>query len=325
MKLSLCIAPGPQSREIAVQAERIGYERIWFYDSAALYEDIWIHLALVAEVTSRIGLGTAVLVPSNRHVMTTASAIATIERLAPGRLACAFGTGYTGRAVLGQRPLGWEAMRTYLEQLQGLLHGDVVEIDGQPCQMIHHPALAVPRPIRIPMLVSAFGPRGLSVSRELGDGWMGVTPPPEPVAWAVQMVHGSVLAPGESPASPRVVDAVGPWLAGMFHMGWETDPASLAALPGGPEWLACINSERPEGERHLSVHFGHITHLSEADRRGIAAMGEHLPWFGWVAEEEGLRTLAAKSAAAGTTELMYTPSGSDVVGEAERFYRALKG
>ena len=74
---------------------------MWLFDSAALYEDVWIWLGRLAEHTE-IDLGTAVLVPNLRHVMTTASAIATVERMAPGRLACGFGTGATARWVLEQ-------------------------------------------------------------------------------------------------------------------------------------------------------------------------------------------------------------------------------
>ena len=67
------------------------------------------------------------LVPNLRHVMTTASAIATIERMAPGRLACGFGTGATARWVLNKHALSWKTTRRYLEQLHALLQGDIVD------------------------------------------------------------------------------------------------------------------------------------------------------------------------------------------------------
>ncbi len=68
----------------------------------------------VAEATSLIGLGTAVLVPNLRHVMTTASAIATIDHLAPGRLTAGFGTGFTARFALDQAPLSWAMTEGYV-------------------------------------------------------------------------------------------------------------------------------------------------------------------------------------------------------------------
>ena len=126
MELSVTLPPGPRTLEYARLAQDLGYDRLWLYDSAALYEDVWVTLAQLAEHTD-LDLGTAVLVPSLRHVMTTASAIATIERLAPGRLSCGFGTGATARWVLGKKPLTWATTRRYLEQLRGLLNGEVVD------------------------------------------------------------------------------------------------------------------------------------------------------------------------------------------------------
>lgn len=323
MKISLACAPGPRTRELARRAEALGFDRLWLFDSAALYEDVWIHLAQVAEATTRIGLGTGVLVPNLRHVMTTASAIATIERLAPGRLACAFGTGFTARAVLGQKPLSWRFTRGYLEQLRGLLRGDVVEIEGRPCQMIHRPELARPRPLDVPLLLSAFGPKGLAITREIADGWMGFAPPPERFGWAAQLVTGTVLDPGESAQSARVVEAFGPWQVGMYHATWEWNRDAVAALPGGQVWLDAIAAERPERERHLAVHAGHVTHLTRADRLALGTFAGSIPWNGWVGDAADVMTRARAAQAAGTTELVYVPSGDDLVREATAFMGAV--
>ena len=325
MKISIGTPPGPRARELALRAEALGYDGIWLYDSAAIYEDVWAHLALIADATERIGLGTAVLVPNLRHVMATASAIATIDRLAPGRLSCAIGTGYTARLILGKGPLTWKFTREYVEELRGLLRGDVVTIDGERCQMIHRPELAKARPIEVPILLSAFGPKGLAIAKEIADGWMGAAPPPERFELAIHMVNGTVLAAGESPGAQRVVEAVGPWQAGMYHYLWENAREALPNVPGGRAWLEKIESERPEeAERHLGVHYSHCTHLSEADRLGLAAFGEEIPWHGWVGDADALRKRAEETAAAGTTELLYTPAGDDLIGEAERFYEAVK-
>ena len=94
-------------------AESLGYERVWAYDSPALYGDVWVALARVAEATDRIGVATGVAVPSLRHPVVTASAIATIEELAPGRLAGRVrhrvhrppGDGEAGHALVRPRPL----------------------------------------------------------------------------------------------------------------------------------------------------------------------------------------------------------------------------
>ena len=162
------------------------------------------------------------------------------------------------------------------------------------------------------------------MTREIADGWMGVSAPPEPFEWAVHMVNGTILAPGESSSAPRVIDDVGAWMVGAYHLAWEQDPTSLVAIPGGADWLAQIESERSEDERHLAVHYSHCTHLNTADRKAISAFGDAIPWHGWVGEAEEVRKRAEETAAAGTTEILYTPAGDDLLGQAETFYRAVE-
>src|SRR3954453_730006 len=101
LDISCAFATSLDTPEHIAVAERLGYERAWLYDSPALYPDVWVMLALAAERTERIGLGPGVLVPSLRHPMTNAAAIATLAALATGRVAVAVGAGFTGRYILG--------------------------------------------------------------------------------------------------------------------------------------------------------------------------------------------------------------------------------
>src|SRR4051795_11940735 len=127
IKLSCALATSMDTPEHVRIAEALGYERAWLYDSPALYPDVWVMLALAAERTERIGLGPAVLVPNLRHPITNAAAIATLAALAPGRVAVAIGSGFTGRFTLGQRPLPWAYVQSYVEAVRGLLRGEAVE------------------------------------------------------------------------------------------------------------------------------------------------------------------------------------------------------
>jgi 5,10-methylenetetrahydromethanopterin reductase len=326
-RVSVGFPPGPRSIELAKRAEDLGYSRVWLFDSAALYEDIWVWLALVAEHTE-IPLGTAVLVPNLRHVMTTASAIATIEGLAPGRLVCGFGTGATARWVLGKDALSWATTRRYLEQLRALLRGEVVEIDGAKTQMIHHPDLAPARPIDVPLLLSALGPKGKEIAREIADGVITIGAaggPLEGMDWVVQMVNGTVLDDGEDISTARVREALGPWGVLAYHGIWQVAGDAVDSLPLGTEWRGAIEAERPEGERHLAVHEGHATHVTDRDRVAVDAAGDLLGGFGWVGTVDDLHARADAAFAAGATELLYTPAGPDVAREMRAFASAVLG
>lgn len=147
-------------------AESLGFDYIGFYDSPALEPDVWLTMADALRATERIVVGTYVLIPHLRHPMVQASAIATLAQRWPGRLEIGLGTGFTGRMALGQRPLSWAYMRRFIGQLRGLLDGDDVEIDGAVTRMIHPPGYAPARPIEVPIVVAANGPKGIAVARE---------------------------------------------------------------------------------------------------------------------------------------------------------------
>lgn len=323
--ISVGLPPQPAAPDLAVLAEELGFERVWLYDSASIYEDIWIHLALIAERTSRIGLGTAVIVPNLRHVMATASAAATVARMAPGRLAIAVGTGFTARLVMNKRALSWATTETYVRQLRGLLAGEVVEIAGEKCQMIHHPDLAAARPIDVPILLSALGPKGQGIAAEIADGLMTVTAPEAPGAdWHVHMVNGTVLDPDEPATADRVIDAAGPWEALSHHGAWHLGGEEIMPmLPDGAEWLERVVADRPADERHLSVHEYHCTHVNDRDRPLLAGKGTaDNPWSGWVGDDADIAGRIAGSGEAGTTEVLYTPAGPDLAREMRAFARA---
>lgn len=126
MDISCAFATSLETPAHIAAAEEIGYRRAWCYDSPAVYCDIWMTLALAAERTERIGLGTAVLVPSLRHPIVNAAAIAGLAEMAQGRVVVAIGTGWTGRVMLGKQPMRWADVRDYVKALRGLLRGERV-------------------------------------------------------------------------------------------------------------------------------------------------------------------------------------------------------
>ena len=81
MKISAAFPPTPETPEHIELAEQLGYETAWVYDTPALQLDVWMILALAATRTKKIKLGPGVLIPSLRHPMVTASAIATLVSL----------------------------------------------------------------------------------------------------------------------------------------------------------------------------------------------------------------------------------------------------
>jgi 5,10-methylenetetrahydromethanopterin reductase len=281
---------------------------------------VWVTLAEVALGTRRIGLGPAVLVPSLRHVMVNAAAIATLEDLAPGRLSVALGTGFSGRHLLGQRPIAWSALAAYLRALRALLRGEVVQVEGRGLQMRHPPGYGAPRPLVTPILVAADGPKGVSVARELADGVMSSDVPPAGFAWRALVRMGTVLETGEAPDSARALEAVGPGLTMLYHAAYERGAEAVDALPGGREWRREIEQIPPE-IRHLHVHGAHLVGLTELDRRHLAP---GLMAYALTGTRDELRKRVSEVEAAGVTELVYSPMGPDVPRELRAMAEAVR-
>jgi 5,10-methylenetetrahydromethanopterin reductase len=319
LTLSCAFATSNDSHAHARVAESLGYRRAWFYDSPALYPDVWVQLCRAAERTERIGLGPAVLVPSLRHPMTNAAAIATLAQLAGReRVAVAIGSGFTGRLTLGQRPLPWKYVCEYVRALRGLLRGEAVEWEGRAIQMMHPPGYGTPRPLEVPFVIAAAGAKGIAAARELGDGVFG-SAAIGGFAWSVLLAMGTVLDPGESPGSERALAAAGHAAAVGLH--WAIEHGQLGALPNGAEWAAVYESV-PEPRRHLALHDQHLIAVNARDRAFVS--GELLAKQGLALDRAGWRAKLAALEAQGVTEIAYQPAGPNVPRELEAMAEAAR-
>jgi 5,10-methylenetetrahydromethanopterin reductase len=316
LTLSCAFATSPESHEHARIAESLGYARAYFYDSPPLYPDVWVQLCRAAERTERIGLGPAVLVPSLRHPMTNAAAIATLAGIAgQERVTIAVGSGFTARMAMGQRAMRWADVADYVRALQGLLRGEVVTWEDQPIQMMHSPGMVPPRPIEVGWLIGAAGRKGMAVARELGGGVFGGVPL-RGFDWSVSLVYGTVLDDGEDPGSEHAIDAAGHAGAMLLHYAAEHDglPEDQAR-----DYLAAYAGV-PEERRHLAMHHGHLVHVNDHDRPFVD--GELLRSNGLVRSAGEWAERFDELEQAGATEIAFQPAGSDIPGELERFAAA---
>lgn len=319
MQLSCAFPPMPDTPAHIELAERLGYHRAWVFDTPALQLDVWMTLALAAERTSTIGLGPGVLIPSLRHPMVTAAAIAHLCDLAPGRVEIGVGAGFTGRNAMGQRGLRWADVEHYVHTVQQLLAGATVEIDGADAAMLHWPGQAPARPIDVGWRVAVAGPKGSAVAARLGasiftsrplpgsdyDGYPGVT----------AMVSGAVLEPGEAVDSARVMATAGPGVAIVYHLAHERRDGSVLDLPNGERFQELVDAI-PEHERHLAVHRGHLSELNDVDRQALTP--DALRRSPLLCPAEDIPAWIDGYAAMGVTELAYEPMG-DIPDALERF------
>lgn len=328
MKVSCAFPTALDSPEKMAVAEQLGYERAWVYDTPQQSPDVWMTLGLAADRTERIGLGPGVLVPSLRHPMVNAAATATLCELAPGRVAVAFGTGFTGRRAMGYGAITWAFMERYIRAYQGLLRGEVIEWEGARMQMLHPDGHAPARPVKVPMIISALGPKGNDVTAALADGLYSTLQLPDfagDYEWSAYLAWGTVLDDDEPQDSEHARAAGGPGWALSLHGAYEFGgPDAVRQLPGGEQWMKVVDSA-PAGEKHLAVHAQHCVGLNEADEAAWDAGGHvtlrDVTLSGTRAE---VRDKVAELRSRGVSEIVFQPCGPDIERELERFIEAVR-
>jgi 5,10-methylenetetrahydromethanopterin reductase len=325
VRISCAFPPVPATPDHVALAERLGYDTAWVYDTPALQLDVWMTLALAGARTGRIRLGPGVVVPSLRHPMVTASAVATLVGIVGAeRVVVGVGTGFTGRRALGQRPLRWRDVAQHVRDVRGLLRGDVVTVEGAATRMLHGPEQAPPRPIDVTWYAAVSGPVGLATARELGANVIttGVRPDADfgGVAEVCLVAFGTVLGDGEELDSRRVFETAGPGVAVGYHAMYEQGPELVARLPNGDRYAALVDAQPPH-ERHLHVHEGHLTELNPIDRQVLTPSTVRPTPL--TCRRDELPDRLAMLAAAGVTEVAFQPMG-DVERELRAFADAAR-
>ena len=215
-----------------------------------------------------------------------------------------------------------------MKAFRDLLQGKAAMWEGAKIRMLHAQGQAPPRPIDVPVVIAALGPKGDAVARRVGDGLFTILFVPryaKNYGWVAALRHGTVLDDDEDVRSDRVRAAAGPGTMTLSYHGAYPSRDALSQLPGGDAWLAVID-RYPEDERHLAVHEQHFTGLTEADHAawdaGAASMVEHVTITGRAPQ---VRDHLAQLAEQGVTEIVYQPSGPDIPRELERFLQAAAG
>ena len=129
MEFGIALATAADSWKTVKRAEELGFSHAWFYDTQMLCADCFVAMGAAAVQTSRIRLGTGVLIPTNRIAPVTANAFASLNRLAPGRIDFGVGTGFTGRRTMGLGAMKQSDMEEYIRVVMALLDGETPEFE----------------------------------------------------------------------------------------------------------------------------------------------------------------------------------------------------
>src|ERR1700739_3915110 len=176
MRFAIAIATDADSWRVVRRAEELGFARAWFYDTQMLSADPFVAMSAAAIKTTKIRLGTGVLIPSNRIAPVTANAFASLNKLAPGRIDFGVGTGFTGRRAMGLGAVKLADLEEYVRVVMALLRGETIEAEIENKKRLIrllNPELGlINTRDPIPLYIAASGPRGRALTAKLARGWI---------------------------------------------------------------------------------------------------------------------------------------------------------
>ena len=303
MQFGIALATAADSWKIVKRAEELGFSHAWFYDTQMLCADCFVAMGAAAVQTSRIRLGTGVLIPTNRIAPVAANAFASLNQLAPGRIDFGVGTGFTGRRTMGLAAMKQADMEEYIRIVVALLDGETPDFEAEgnrhKITFLNPELRLINLRDEVKLHVSAYGPRGRALTARLGAGWLNfVGDVTSGVAamkamqqsWdhggndiidltAVAFALGCVLQPNEAADSDRAMAQAGPRAAVLLHRAADEAlaglpnsspvPAELAAAVAG--YVELANSFKPADARYLANHRGHLMTVKPIERPFVTA------------------------------------------------------
>jgi 5,10-methylenetetrahydromethanopterin reductase len=354
MDFGIGVATSGDSWKLVQRAEERGFTHAWFYDTQMITGDCFVAMGAAAMKTSRIRLGTGVLVPSNRIAAVTANALATLNQLAPGRIDFGVGTGFSARRAMGLGAMRLADMDEYIRVVYGLLNEETVEtvIEGKPrkIRLLNPEKGRINTSDPIPLHISAYGPKSRALTAkhkaawmcfgdtvERGKAWLAEMKQswaaarlPADTLYATVWAPGCVLAPGEPADGPRAMAQAGPRAAVLLHRaadalmsGWQNTsdvPESVSAEVAG--YLEVAKRYEPANARYLMNHRGHFVFVKDEERPFITAELIRRTTFTATEAEIVERIQAFRDAGYTQFVIPITPGAEDAIEDWARIRRA---
>ncbi|HEX6512166.1 MAG TPA: LLM class flavin-dependent oxidoreductase [Chloroflexota bacterium] len=191
-------------------AEDCGFESVWLNEDVG--HDSFVILALAAQATTRIGVGTAIVNVFHRSAMQMAMGFATLDEVSDGRAMLGLSSGhepwnnlYHGIPI--QAPLA--RVREYTTFIKKAVTGEPFEHEGRlfhgvRSKLSFHPPQAHP-----PVYVAGVLPGMIQVAGEVGDGLLtNVVPASYVSGFMLPHLSDSARAAGRDPATLELTAVV---------------------------------------------------------------------------------------------------------------------
>jgi alkanesulfonate monooxygenase SsuD/methylene tetrahydromethanopterin reductase-like flavin-dependent oxidoreductase (luciferase family) len=233
------------SRVITKDAERAKFDGVWVNDDlVGVFQretfDPYLSLALMAESSRRVSVGSAVLATYRKHPVDTALKLLSIDHLSRGRLIAGVGSccpseewGFPPTADVTKR------FSEFVGLLKALLAGENVSFEGEYFR-VRDVGFAV-KPYRgrsIPVWAAANTDKGLRVVARYADGWLPICIPPLIYSQELGVIRDSAKEQGRR--SREIVAAC----MAFIHIAGDRSSARRTAYPLLAQTACWFNSYR---------------------------------------------------------------------------------
>jgi alkanesulfonate monooxygenase SsuD/methylene tetrahydromethanopterin reductase-like flavin-dependent oxidoreductase (luciferase family) len=186
--------------EAARTAERLGFDCFWVTDSHLIGREVLAMLGALAVSTQRIGLGPGVSHLAGRHPSVLASAMATLDELAPARIRLGIGVGDSGSNNLGVPRASMAELESAVVGIRHLLQGTETPGPGAtPLRLSFAPTANT-----IPIYIASAGERMQHLAGRIADGAL-ISAGPDDLPAAIANVRAGERAAGRSPGATRIL------------------------------------------------------------------------------------------------------------------------
>jgi probable F420-dependent oxidoreductase len=179
--------------ELAKKAEAAGFSHVWTFDSHVLWQEPFVIYSKILADTERVMVGPMVTNPGTRDWTVTASLFATLNEMYGNRTVCGIGRGDSALRVLGARPNTLAELRECVQVIKALGNGGTVTLREKELQFAWAPDS------RLQVWVAAYGPKALTLTGEVGDGYILQLADPDIAAWMIKAVRVAAEKAGRDP------------------------------------------------------------------------------------------------------------------------------
>jgi probable F420-dependent oxidoreductase len=236
MKYSLCLATGyeglaypvnfcaPQDLVRQAQlAEKLGYDSVWGNDhitpptyvrdhveGSPNFYDVLITLAMIAQATTTLRVGTALLVMPNREPVYLAKQVSTIDQMSGGRFILAIGLGAYREefeAWVGNRypqPHRGDMMEEGISIFRSLISDKVSSFNGKYYSYKDIEMFPKPKQNPFPLYIGGHNLKAVERAAAIGQGWLPGWRPLHEIEERIQTLHKHAAAARRDPRTIEI-------------------------------------------------------------------------------------------------------------------------